>query len=395
MNYGGGSMYTIYLTTECNFRCAYCYEDYHEHQTISKNQILQIINRIFKCDHSQNISINFMGGEPLLKNHLLVEAVNYIKKQFPERTVRYHITTNCSLLDDGIIQFFKSNNFQLRLSFDGLRRAHDLNRICKNGQSCYDTIFTNVCKVRDSGIPYSVRMTIPANTIPLMYDNVLFLHQNGIDSINLIMDVNLDFTDELLSIFKEQMTKIKDLYIAEYDKGQKMTIDQFDGKFSNILCSFKNCFGMCDAGITNLKIMPNGDIYPCGFVTNNKEFKLCNITEPLDISYTKKIISAKFNPNNTKCRDCKIASFCQGMKCGFMNYIRSGYINVPSNAECQEEHVFYPLVVEIIEHFNSHDSKILKQTLGNLMQYINAQNLKLSPLGQEINFKLNKEMMDA
>ncbi len=65
------------------------------------------------------VLIDFLGGEPLLKKDLIYQAVAYLKEHYPEREVKYYITTNCSLMDDQFIAFMKEKHFTVRLSFDG------------------------------------------------------------------------------------------------------------------------------------------------------------------------------------------------------------------------------------------------------------------------------------
>ena len=106
---------------------------------------------------------------------------------------------------------------------------------------------------------------------------------------------------------------------------------------------------MCNAGISNFKIMPNGDIYPCGFLTNNKQYVIGNIATGIDIEKGHSIAISNFDKKNTKCLGCKIRDFCQGMKCGYMNLINTGKINIPSNTECLCEQIFYDGIKEIME----------------------------------------------
>lgn len=376
------NMHTIYLTTCCNFRCSYCYEDYKNHITITESKLKKTLDFIFNYDKNERVSIGFMGGEPLLKKELVHKAVEYISENYPDRILKYHMTTNCSLIDDELIELMKNNSFSLRLSFDGTKEAHDINRISIDGQSCYDTILKNIFKVRDSGIPYSIRMTITGNTIPLLYDNVVFLHKNHLDKICLILDVNLLFTEELLKEFKIQMIKIQKYYLDEHDKGRYFSIDQFNGKFLSMLCDFGNCFSMCSAGVASYKYMPNGDIYPCGFVTHDENFKIGNIETTINTNAAKKLAYSLFNKESKKCTDCKMKDFCHGMKCGYMNYIRTGSINEPSDLTCQYEHIFYPLVVEIIEHIG--ENKKINGRLSKYYEFIKFDNLKLSEFGAKI-----------
>ena len=72
---------------------------------------------------------------------MIHQAVEYIKNFYPEREVKYYITTNCSLMDDVFIDFMKENQFTIRFSFDGNKETHDLNRVAKDGISYYDKNF--------------------------------------------------------------------------------------------------------------------------------------------------------------------------------------------------------------------------------------------------------------
>jgi len=82
----------------------------------------------------------------------------------------------------------------------------------------------------------------------------------------------------------------------------------------------------------------NGQIYPCGFLTSNEKYCIGNIKEGVDIRKAKLIAMSNFDKTDPKCKGCTIRDFCHGMKCGYMNFINTGKINVPSDAECIFEH---------------------------------------------------------
>lgn len=189
--------FTLYMTTDCNFKCQYCYEDYHNHYQLNEKTLVDSLEFMMNYGDRGKVLIDFLGGEPLLKKELIYQAVAYIKDNYPEREVKYYITTNCSLMDDRFIAFMKENRFTVRLSFDGNKETHDLNRVAKDEVSCYDKIFENIMKVKDSGLNFSVRMTVTENTIPYMFENICYLHEHGLDNICMIMDVYLKISDEL------------------------------------------------------------------------------------------------------------------------------------------------------------------------------------------------------
>ena len=120
------------MTTDCNFKCQYCYEDYHNHYQLNEKTLVDSLEFMMNYGDRGKVLIDFLGGEPLLKKELIYQAVAYIKDNYPEREVKYYITTNCSLMDDRFIAFMKENRFTVRLSFDGNKETHDLNRVAKD-----------------------------------------------------------------------------------------------------------------------------------------------------------------------------------------------------------------------------------------------------------------------
>ena len=115
-----------------------------------------------------------------------------------------------------------------------------MNRVAKDGVSCYDIIFENIMKVKDSGLNFSVRMTVTENTIPYMFENICYLHEHGLDNICMIMDVYLKISDNLKVEFEKQVGQIWQYYLAEAAADRVFIIDQFDGKMFNMLCNFGN-----------------------------------------------------------------------------------------------------------------------------------------------------------
>lgn len=383
-------MYTIYLTTECNFKCTYCYEDYTHKLELSTSKLMKILHYIVEEDCSEILRICFMGGEPLLKKDLICKAVEYLNNNSKAREVRYFITTNGSLIDDSFIDFMKINNFMVRMSFDGCKECHDTNRILKNGHTQYEEIYQNILLIRDSGIKYSVRLTITDNTIKYMFKNILFLHKNKLNSICMILDINMDFTEELKKNFKEQVAQITDYYIEQYDHGDKITLDQVDGKIFNILCDFGNRFIMCDGGTSNFKIMPDGRIYPCGFVTNNPNCEIGNLETEIKQCKGKELAISFFDKKNDKCSKCMIRDFCTGMKCGYMNFVRTGAVNVPSDTTCISEKIYYDNVMKIVNHIRQKNIMQQKEFFGSYIQAIIDWGLHFSTTGKEIYEFLNQ-----
>ena len=38
--------FTLYITTDCNFKCQYCYEDYHNHYQLNEKTLVDSLEFI-------------------------------------------------------------------------------------------------------------------------------------------------------------------------------------------------------------------------------------------------------------------------------------------------------------------------------------------------------------
>ena len=81
------------MTTACNFKCSYCYEDYNNSYQLNEESLRETLNFIFNYGENEKISLDFLGGEPLLKKELIYKCIDYIKTYHPYRIVEYYITT--------------------------------------------------------------------------------------------------------------------------------------------------------------------------------------------------------------------------------------------------------------------------------------------------------------
>ena len=141
---------TLQLTQNCNFRCKYCI--YSEKSTTSQrthnnkqmNQEIAFKALDFFREHSvdsSTVTIGFYGGEPLLAFKLLKECVIYAQNIFEGKKVHFNLTSNISLLNDEMIDFFEKNDISLLVSLDGPKEIHDRNRVfAKDGSGTFDTV---------------------------------------------------------------------------------------------------------------------------------------------------------------------------------------------------------------------------------------------------------------
>ncbi|MCP4215188.1 MAG: radical SAM protein, partial [bacterium] len=124
------SFFSFIVTRDCNFSCTYCPQE-KDSSVMERLTIRRAVDFFFPF-FDKECEIYFYGGEPLLvfpQVAAAVELVNEKNASAPadgKRRINYSLTTNGSLLDGAVLEFFSAHNFSLVLSFDGF--AHDISR---------------------------------------------------------------------------------------------------------------------------------------------------------------------------------------------------------------------------------------------------------------------------
>jgi len=147
---------TLEVTEQCNLRCRYCIfsENYLMTRSYtSRKMTFEVARKAIDLflDHSMlsnDITISFYGGEPLLNKPLIQDCVSYVNANDSNQHVRFHITTNGTLIDDEMIQLFIENDFALCISLDGPKEIHNRNRVYRNNRGSYDKIVENLQKIK-------------------------------------------------------------------------------------------------------------------------------------------------------------------------------------------------------------------------------------------------------
>ena len=119
---------TLVLTSICNLRCTYCYQDCRSGMTMDWETARSALDALLQS-HRRELQLHLYGGEPLVAFPLFRRAVEYVRAATPEgRTLRIDTTTNGLLLDNEKIDFLAAHEIDVQVSFDGVPAAQDLRR---------------------------------------------------------------------------------------------------------------------------------------------------------------------------------------------------------------------------------------------------------------------------
>lgn len=334
----------LILTTNCNLRCNYCFEnskknennffdiDLGENKYLIKNDFklenaIFIIDSIMSIYPQDNIQINFLGGEPLLKFNLIKNIVKYCSDNYSDK-VNYSITTNATLFNEEILGFMLYYKFNVKFSIDGCFKSNDINRKDIFGENSSIMIRKNLKYIKSfmkrSKSLSQIKYIVCNNNVNMFYESMSFLSTFNIP-ISFEINYEEKWNQEGINIFIYELNK----YLQRYKELKK------DGavciEIESIIYSLaKNeKYKYCLAGEELFTFLPNGDYYPCARFISIDKFKIGNIFKdgfklPINSIYL----------STESCNTvCCIKNSCNN-ECKFINYLYTKDFNKTSKFNC-------------------------------------------------------------
>ena len=161
--------FTIILTTACNAKCFYCYEENYCRSTISDEAIISIANYLItNIKKSNSFVLDWYGGEPLLCENQIDKIINLISQQVDLSTIPWEssITTNATLFDSRLIckAVNKWNIKTAHITIDGVETDHNRRKnINLNGKSAFQATLNAIAELLNSGVYVNLRIHLDNN----------------------------------------------------------------------------------------------------------------------------------------------------------------------------------------------------------------------------------------
>ena len=108
------------LTQKCNLKCKYCFV-LQQPKEMTLETAIDAVNFYAKnaLEEGTEPSLTLFGGEPMLKyEEIIVPLIKYIRENYGYYDIG--ITTNGTLLNREVYEFFKENDVGMLLSLDGM-----------------------------------------------------------------------------------------------------------------------------------------------------------------------------------------------------------------------------------------------------------------------------------
>lgn len=315
---------TIAPTSNCNFRCPYCYEkDVLRSSKMNDETANGIVNLVRNNANTINmLGVTWYGGEPLLEVNRIENLTKAFKEICNKNNVKYqaNIVTNGYLLDKKmILRLIDLDITSIQITLDGTKEYHDQTRYLIWKKPTFDTIIKNLLSCNDirKEINDFPKITIRMNINRANYEGceklLILLHKNKIDEF-------IDFYPAIVTDpddidFKEVYT------VEEFEKIKKeveLKKNKIEWRFQNTpqYPDLKGNWCVCDM-YNSFVIDSDGEIYKCWELMGNKNNSIGNISDHKSINYNSDYYKNLLeDPTiNDTCSNCDILPICNGGGC--------------------------------------------------------------------------------
>ncbi len=340
--------FTLHLTNDCNMACRYCYVDGKETKTMSIDTIRKSVD-LAAATGGQTVGMVFFGGEPLLHKDLIRETIEYCKWKENECNTYFHykVTTNGLLLDEEFLEYSLKENIFIALSFDGIKEAHDMNRIDKAGLGTFSRISEKIGMLLSSR-PYApVLMVVNPGTVQYYADSVAFLYEKGFKYIICSIDYAGQWSAESMKALKKEYKKLAEFYLEKTLAEDKFYLSPFEVKISSHINCENYSSERCELGKKQISVAPDGLLYPCVQFVGKPEFSIGNVFEGIDGNKRQELF-LRNEEEKGSCIDCAVRKRCNHY-CGCLNLQTTGSIETVSPVLCAHERIVMPIADRLAE----------------------------------------------
>lgn len=355
---------TLHLTDACNLACRYCYVRPGQ-QTMSASTARAAVDLAAQTGHS--CGIIFFGGEPLLCRDTIRETVAYAQALQTQTKARFHykITTNGTLLDDDFLRYSLEHDIFIAISHDGIRAAHDANRVSPSGDGTFDRLEPIARKLIKSR-PYApVLMTVVPNTVRHYAAGVRYLYSLGFRYLICSLDYAGDWTAANLNELKRQYTKLAAFYQEKTLLEEKFYLSPFEVKLASHILGDDYCGERCELGRKQISVAPDGRLYPCVQFVGDERFVIGDVNHGIDEAKRQRLYELN-EQDKVECDGCAISKRCNH-HCACLNQQSTGDFRQVSPVLCAHERLLTPIADALAEALYRERSALFMQKHYNDM----------------------------
>jgi len=329
----------IELTQACNLRCKYCsFSEYYPlnrgytGRTIDFATARKAIDYFLdRVSDTEEPSIGFYGGEPLLRFELLRRCVDYALEVRKGAPSRFSLTTNGTLITPEMVEYFASRSVNLLVSVDGPPQCHDQNRLFADGRPTSPAIMKGLDMIKRTNEEYykknvGIASVIASNTNPgdffEFFKECPEIVGNGILVASLVNDTNTDYwgkpppTSQWCQSFETLRWRFYESMVLGKPPHDKFLESLFQPDFLKIyrrviykrLPYHIHLNGCCMPGVRRLYVDCDGRFHMCERINNT--IPIGDVERGIDPDCVAKLVDEYRSVSEKDCCNCWLVRLC-------------------------------------------------------------------------------------
>jgi len=318
------------VTNQCNLACGYCYE--YSDDKISKTEgkpkymdqktaEASIDMLIRESEERPGIHVTFFGGETLLNFPLLKSSVEYAKRRSEEvgKKVEFSLTTNATLLNEQVIDFFAEHRIGVTVSMDGDRELHDRMRVFHDGRGSYDQIVPRVkallARHKTNSIGARVTLSSGVSHVRRIYEHLT--QEVGFKAVGFspatanpdrLYSIGPQKMSSILGGFEDLAWEYRDFAVTGKQHGFTNANDTLKELHTGISKAYA-----CGAGLGLLGVGTAGDLNLCHRFVDSPVGKMGHVTNGgIDQDARHQFLETHHLASRTDCSTCWARPTCGG-----------------------------------------------------------------------------------
>lgn len=364
---------TLNITSSCNLRCSYCWNDQGHYSNnsfresgqkrgtgnpggseMSPETARKAVDLLVSLrGKEKELVVDFYGGEPLLNLKTLLATVDHCRQNRKKWGVNFHflLATNGTLLTPGLARELISKGVQIAVSMDGGKAVHDRNRPFAGGKGSFSAISANLKKMpreimkrlvgRATVTPGYAKMTEIFGYLRKMgFERMeLFESEDACHRITPQREAFFFKTDEQYAMLCREYERLALKYIDETAAGRLDYKKTFFNRFFKLMQRLyynHQVTGGCPAAQGQLAVGADGGIYPCTSFLGIKEFRLGDIHKGGLDKRKHACFLAQVQRRFKNCSSCSLFSLCRTTgSCLNINHYFNGDVSKPHERSCR------------------------------------------------------------
>ncbi len=324
------------VSQSCNLACRYCY--LHKcgancPQTMMSDKVAarSIDYLVRESGRRQELTIAFIGGEPVLGMSVIESVVSYCKwlQKKQGKRFRFQIVTNGTLLTESVNRFLVTNEFGVVVSIDGYREMHDAMRVDRTERGTFDTVMRNTEALQQSlsehrpGRSVGIRATMTRN-----YCDARRIHAalvaNGYREVVISANVNSPLHDVdnhgfSAETWQQVFHATEQVMLSILAKKRAATpLDSYESRIRDSLAKLgtrqpSGILGQnCGVGRNAMAVGADGSLFPCHRYLGTDSFVVGDVLAGKDFHRLYRFFTLCRQLRQERCAGCWLQNRCEG-----------------------------------------------------------------------------------